>query len=279
MTKISKFILAIAVATIMSASLPSCKSSHKGGEQPYETATGGSLQQRMSKVMEQSPATWTTLQVPLTIKAEAPASVNISAKAYMTRDSSIYLSFSVLFMEMAVIQITNDSVFAVDKVHKQYVAESISQITSNYPVSVATLQSLFMGQTFYPGDASLTTKNIKNFKLSQLPSGDWCATPSRQVNPFTLSFIFNNDNTLATTAITSADKAFNLSYSDPCQCLSTTLPQLNTLNVNAGKIKINGTLKWNWNKVRIDNPSDNKKLKINRSYTRITASQLLKSFS
>ncbi|MDE7153356.1 MAG: DUF4292 domain-containing protein [Muribaculaceae bacterium] len=265
-----------ATATLLIA-LSSCHGS-RTATSGDDTLSSGSRQTPfdMAKVIESAPSGWTTLQVPLTIELNSPASFKAGAKAYMTRDSSIYFSFTILGMEMAAVQITNDSIFGVDKMHKRYIAESLSSITANYPVSISTLQSMFTGQLFLPGVTNLTDKNVKEFRLKS--SGDGMdAVPVKQFDPFVLSFHFSPDDMLECCQVKSDDTSFAILYSDPVETTLGTLPMNESLSVNRNKLSVNATLIWNWRKVRIDNPSDNKKIKINPTYQRVSALQLLKT--
>lgn len=270
------------ITAIITASLLLCVTSCKSGK---DTAVSGVQTERESskadikELLANAPADWTTLQVPLTISTAEPVSFKAGAKVYMTRDSSIYMSFTVLGMEMAAIQITNDSVFGVDKMNKRYVAESIRSVTADYPVNVAVLQSLFMGQPFAPGIARVTEKNTSDFKLKKDGSGKYSISPVKQFAPFTLMFPLYSDNQVESCVISSKSNQFTMTYTDPVECLGTRLPQINELNVVTPKLKINGTLNWNWNKARFDNPSDNKRIKIKSGYQKVSALQLLKSFS
>lgn len=266
----------LATATLMTA-LSACHSSKSSVSESGDTTPSGDRAAKfdLAKVIDAVPAEWTTLQVPLTIEMESPASFKAGAKAYMTRDSSIYLSFTILGMEMAAVQITNDSVLGVDKLHKRYVAESISSITANYPVSVSTFQDMLMGQIFLPGVNTLTEKNLKEFKL-RTKENRMDAIPVRQYDPFALSFHFSPDDMLECCQVLTENSTFSMTYTNPTQMTLGSLPGTEYLFFGRNKLNVKATMTWNWRKARIDNPADNKILKINPAYQRVSAMELLK---
>lgn len=276
MTKKSIYIL-LATVLFLTA-LSSCKSSRQTVSSTGEGQSGmlaGTFD--LKECFETVPTEWNTIQVPLTISLAKPTSFKASAKVYMTRDTSIYMSFTVLGMEMAAIQITNDSIFGVDKMHKQYVAESLESITANYPVNVSTLQQMFMGEPCMPVGNKLSEKN---FTINpDYENGQWVVTPKKQFSPFKLSYSFNVEKQLEQINISSPASDFTLKYADRAEFLNKFVPQSDIINVITKKLKVEATLKWNWNKARVNNPSDNRRIKINPSYRRISALDLLKSYS
>ncbi|MBD5191306.1 MAG: DUF4292 domain-containing protein [Bacteroidales bacterium] len=275
-----KTLYILLTAVILLTGVSSCKSTRQSSQsQTGLPSASGSGKPDMAAVIGSESASWTTLQVPMTLTTTTPASFKAGAKVYMTRDSSIYISFTVLGMEMAAIQVTNDSIFGVDKMNKRYVAESLNSITANYPVSVSTLQDMFMGQAFIPGVKRLGDKNVKDFKFHSEDNGTWSASPVKQFKPYNLKFIFDPDNKLRCTAVSAPESLFRIEYSELVEMLGIALPQTDELEVDTPKLKLTASMKWNWNKARFNNPSDNKKIKINPSYKRISAPQLLKSIN
>ncbi len=268
------------IITLPLIGMISCKSNKSNVSSPAVNQTSASDgYTSLTSAIENIPTDWNTLQVPVSLSTDKPTSFKASARAYMTRDSSIYLSFTLLGMEMAALQITNDSIFAVDKMHRRYVSEDIRTLTTNYPVSVSTLQNLFMGQIFLPGVNKLNSCHASEFKT--VVSGDkgMSISPKSQFKPFELIFDFDNDSRLIKCDVKSPNSDISVCYNDYTSALGGYLPQTDNIQFDTKKIDISATLKWNWNKVRVNNPSDSKKININPSYTKVTAAQLLNSFN
>ena len=67
----------------------------------------------------------------------------------MVRDQVIYISLRPLLgIEVGRLIVRADSVFAIDKLHKRYVAEDVSLITGGVPLTVGMLQDAFLGREF-----------------------------------------------------------------------------------------------------------------------------------
>ena len=103
---------------------------------------------RSSRVATETPATesleWHDVYMPVKLNLKSPSSMSMSGRATMVRDSVINLSMRVLGFEVAVANITNDSVWLVDKYHKYMFAEPLSAITGTYRMSVGDIQDMLL---------------------------------------------------------------------------------------------------------------------------------------
>lgn len=101
---------------------------------------------------------------------------NLKSKATIriVKDKVIQISVQpFLGIEMFRVQLTNDSVWILDKMGKRYVAESIIAYKSKLPVdlSLATVQALFLGRPFLPGKNILEVSDYRNFSWTEEKSG------------------------------------------------------------------------------------------------------------
>ena len=141
----------IALATIMS----SCGVFKKVQAQPDTTTNTTIPNTTVTDSREAVIATlgdWQTMQTGGNIKLNAGSSFSSAIQVRMVRDQAIFISLRpMLGIEVGKLIITADSLYAVDKVHKRYVAEKVSILTSGVPVTVSDVQDMFLGRPFIIG--------------------------------------------------------------------------------------------------------------------------------
>lgn len=89
---------------------------------------------------------WHELQVPVRVSVKSPMSMSLSGRATMVRDSLINISMRVFGFEVAVVNMTADSIFVVDKHNKYYFAEPLSSVMGSHQISVGRIQDLILGR-------------------------------------------------------------------------------------------------------------------------------------
>lgn len=136
---------------------------------------------------------WTTFKVPVSLRMTSPKDVGMSGVLTMKRNSYINLSLRFLGMEVAAVTLTNDSVYAVYKMGRLYLAESIDNFAKGFPVTVGNIQEMLIGHAFVPGRSVLSSSNcilegnetVWTLSPTTLPSGYNCifdvATPVNSV--------------------------------------------------------------------------------------------------
>ena len=145
-------------------------------------------------------------------------SMGSSMQMRMQRGKSIYVSIRpVLGIEAAKMVIHNDSVMLVDKLHKRYILEKASLLTNGVPVTVETLQDIFLGRAFSLGKGSLTQSLKDDFSAEQQPDGKVILKPREQFKGYTYIFTYDsNKNILAldVTPVKDGTSICNVAYSD-----------------------------------------------------------------
>lgn len=147
---------------------------------------------------------WTTMQAGGSIKVTGSQTLSSAMHIRMIRDKAIYISVRpMLGIEVAKLVVTNDSVLVVDKYHKRYVAEPISLITNGLPITVGTLQDIFMGRAFVLGSG---TVNGANKALVQLIADgtNFRLQPKQQPSGFNYEFGINAKNQMQSLTVTPA---------------------------------------------------------------------------
>ena len=169
---------------------------------------------------------WTTMQAGGNVKVGGTKTFSSAMQMRMVRGKAIYISLRPLLgVEVGKIVITNDSVLVVDKYHKRYLNEPLSLITNGIPISVATLQDIFLGRAFVLGNGTVnpSTKHLVELK----PAGQhFTLEPKSQLSAFTYAFTIDNDNHVLNVQVTplkGATTPYTAHYDDIQQTLAGTI--------------------------------------------------------
>ena len=91
--------------------------------------------------------------------------VKLSVKLFMLRGSRLMLSLSAPFVgEAARIEITRDSITAVNHLKHVYVKESLASLQQMVPVTLSDVQDIFLGRVFKAGIGTLSPEIIEEFE-------------------------------------------------------------------------------------------------------------------
>ncbi len=221
---------------------------------------------------------WNTLQTGGNIKLSAGSSFSSAIQVRMVRDQAIFISLRpMLGIEAGKLVITADSLYAVDKIHKRYIAEKVSILTSGIPVTVSDVQDIFLGRPFIIGQGTLT--EVLKPQATANDGNPLVVTAKESYKGYGYSFTFNKTNRIVSLDIVPAGKAttaYQVRYSD---VRSTTAGNIaHDINANASienkRIAFSLSYKnieWNGN-VKIDRS-------IPGNYTRMSARDLFSMFS
>ncbi len=233
-------VLPLLAVIIAAVSIHSCKSSRQVAvHTPEKTASA-----------------WTRLKVPATLRITSPANLSVSATVTMIRDTSITVSAKFLGMEVFVAQATNDSVLVVDKLHKQYIGQNISEFLANMPFNASTVQDVLTGHPV------IIPKNI-------MPQG---ATFSMEVDGDMISRILFVKPDAAQVSLT-YPSTIATPYGPMAE--STVI----AIEPGNGKKDIHATIEWQWSKARWNGEVESREVKLSGKYTRIKATDITKSLS
>lgn len=156
------YILLIAMTAMMSA----CHSSKSAST--YVSSTNG----------EQ----WHDVYMPVKVKLSSPKSMSLSGRATIVRDSLVHLSMRVLGMEVAVVNMTNDSVMFIDKYHKYLFSESLNSVMGSHKMTLGDMQNIMFGLTAnMSSDHKLTFNNPGSEKPVTVEFDDFLNTPAGNI--------------------------------------------------------------------------------------------------
>ena len=277
----NKLLILIAMAALMTA----CGTTKKATTLPTQPGTpSGQTTQPTDDVnpidaIITTLGGWQTMQTGGNIKLSAGSSFSSSVQVRMVRDKAIFISLRpMLGIEVGKLVITADSLYAVDKVHKRYIAEKVSILTSGIPLTVSDVQDIFLGRPFIIGKGSLSKEN-KHEVASRREGSTIVLAPIEHFMGYGYTFTFDKSNRIASLDIVpqgSNIAAYQVKYSD---VRGTTPGNIaHSINVNATLEKkkmafslIYKDIDWNGN-VKIDKG-------IPGSYSRMSARDLLSLFA
>ena len=274
----NNLVILIMLAALMSA----CGTFKKAVNVPDTTSTTQTTPNTLTNPFDAVMATlgdWQTMQTGGNIKLNAGSSFSSSIQMRMVRDQAIYISLRpVLGIEVGKLIITADSLYAVDKVHKRYIAEKVSILTSGIPLTVSDVQDIFLGRPFIIGKGTMN-EGVKSEITATREGNSILLTPGERYKGYGYTFTFDKSNRITSLDIVPASgtgAAFQVKYSD---VKSTTAGNIaHGINANATvdnkKMALGLTYK---------NIEWNGSVKIDRSlpdgYSRMSAKDLFSLFS
>jgi len=217
---------------------------------------------------------WHTMQCGGNMSLSGAKSLSSSMQVRMVRDEAIYISLRpMLGIEVARLLITGDSVYAVDKVHRRYLAEKVSLLTAGIPVTVSTVQDIFLGRSFIIGEGTLNTALKSQVTVNRV--GQQCQLASKQhYKGYGYAFTYDAANHIVSLDIVpegSTTAAYQVRYGDV---------QSTTAGMIAGTVNVDARVEGSQFAFALDydNMEWNKDVKIDRSvpthYKRMSAKSL-----
>lgn len=150
--------------------LAGCRSQKQAVAPSVDAAAFDTLSpKKQHEFVEKSFIPWQWAYIPANVAISSPASISAGGRLTMQRDSLIHLSLRVLGMEVAVLYADTDSVYAVDKFHKYYLAESLDRIMASSGLSLGDIQDMLLGQALPPAKGSpMCTATLADGAVSSL---------------------------------------------------------------------------------------------------------------
>lgn len=129
------------------------------------------------------------------------------------KDSVLQASARIPFIggEVFRINITKDSIFIIDRMKKQYIAEDISVIGKGAGFNFYNLQDLFTNQLFYPGEKTVEKTDHKKFSVSS--ANDLYLLQAVNKGNTTYNFAVDATNRIVSTLIYNKSKNLTVQWS------------------------------------------------------------------
>lgn len=259
-----------AALCFMATSCSSSKSQSGSGSGKYVTTQGSAL----SKVAQFTD--WSTLETSGSVTISAGKSFSSSMRLKMERGKSISISLRPLLgIEVARIHIEGEDIVIIDRIHKLYVKEKVSLLTSGVPVDVSTVQDLLLGRAHILGEGTLSMGMEEDVKITE-KDGSIELSPVKTYQGINYTYTFDSLNQIASLDVypENAASIYNVAYSDVTTTIAgkiaTTTNVSTTISNRAVALDLElSNLKWNGT---IDNTFE-----IPSSYSQAEAESVLKA--
>lgn len=272
----------IAILLLLTVVMTACGTFKKAASLPDTTTTTQTTPQVTNvtpcEAIIATLGDWQTLQTGGNIKLSAGSNFSSAIQVRMVRDEAIYISLRpMLGIEVGKLIITADSLYAVDKIHKRYIAEKVSILTSGIPVTVTDVQDIFLGRPFIIGKGTLS----EALKSQMTTSNDnpIVLTAKESYKGHGYSFSFDKNNRISSLDIVptgGSTAAYQVKYSDVKGTKAGNIAHAINVSAFIEKKKMAFSLSYkdiDWNgKVKIDKD-------IPSGYSRMSAKDLFSMFS
>ena len=209
----------IAIIIALTALLAACgtvkKGATPGGTTTASTTTVTTGDPRDAVIAKLGD--WQTMQTGGNIKLNAGSSFSSSIQVRMVKDQAIYISLRpMLGIEAGRLIITADSLYAVDKIHKRYIAEKVSILTSGIPVTVSEVQDMFLGRPFIIGKGTVDNETKSGLNVTR-EGNTVVLSPDEQYKGYGYAFTFDKNGRITSLDIVPTGgktAAYQVKYDD-----------------------------------------------------------------
>ncbi len=156
---------------------------------------------------------WQSVEMTGKLSAEK-LPVKVSVKLFMLRGSRLMISLSAPFVgEAGRIEITRDSITAVNRMKRVYVKESLAALQQIVPVTLSDVQDIFLGRVFKAGVGTLSPELVEEFEWLD-NDGSTMILSALEVVGVAYGFIAAPDGQLSAASVVSeaADTRFDVDY-------------------------------------------------------------------
>ena len=234
----------------------------------------GSSQNRLAAMAKYGD--WRTLVTSGKVTLNSGKSMSSTMQLKMVRGKSISISMRPLLgIEVAKIHIEGNKIVIIDRLHRVYIEEDASLLTSGVPVDVTTLQDLLLGRAHILGKGTLSAKMGGDVNISE-NNGVTTLAPKNTYEGFGYVYTFDSNDNLVALDVFPEGRAsiYNVVYGNStgtvAGTVATSISASTTIAKRALTLDLNlKNLQWN---------SDiNNDLEIPSGYSKTNASAILKS--
>ena len=246
--------------------------------------TGGTLEEKShNRIIEDalfSEVKFKTLTTKGNVEFKAGnSSQKVPAVFKMVKDSILQVSIRIPILggEVMRLTITPDSIFMVDRMKKQYIAERFkdSKAIAGFDFNFYNLQALFTNKLFIPGNREVTEKDFQKYDISS--ANDVYMLKTKGKGDLLYNFAVDATNHVASTLIYNEKKKITLqwSYNDFIKDNNLVYPTNMQAKVDVAKRRVD--INITYDKLEIDKSFsiDNS---ISPKYTKVDFSDLIGTY-
>ena len=246
--------------------------------------TGGTLEEKShNRIIEDalsSEVNFKTLTTKGSVEFKAGnSSQKVPAVFKIVKDSILQVSIRIPILggEAMRLTITRDSIFMVDRMKKQYIAERFkdSKAIAGFDFNFYNLQALFTNKLFIPGNREVTEKDFQKYDISS--ANDVYMLKTKGKGDLLYNFAVDATNHVASTLIYNEKKKITLqwSYNDFIKDNNLVYPTNMQAKVDVAKRRVD--INITYDKLEIDKSFsiDNS---ISSKYTKVDFSDLIGTY-
>ncbi len=256
--------------------------SHRAALSP-EQLTGASVEERFDAMIS-SYKPWHSLSVPVKVELRSPSNLSLSGRAYMVRDSLVHISMRVLGFEVALLRVTCDSVYCIDKVHHLALIESLERIGSDSGITLGQIQSLMLGRAVIPGQCGRLSHKSRGltFRASDNESDTWTVSAG-SVSRYPFVCVYDVDRGINQVSSVSIElpgrKPVIVSCLSPVECPLGYIPSSLACDMTVSAKRLDASLRYSVGSLKVDNVDIPSFRRPGSSYRIIKFADLIKSLS
>lgn len=273
-------LLSIAIVAVI---ISSCGAS-KQAATPTQSVSRQTLDQRYDALVS-AYGDWENVYVPIKLQMTEPSKFSISGRMRMIKGKSIDISLRMLGFEIGRIFASADSVYAIDKINKRYLAESLPSIIDNVlPASAEVIQDMLIGRAFIIKKGTLDQSMRNDVKLtSDSTTLAWFIKPIAQLNEGeAYGFRANDTNTIDLLAAGSSriGVVATCAYSGHTNIDNIGFVASNIfIDIMTVKKSTKAEIKWSWDDAKWNQEIASAAFSIPKGYKRLKGSDILKMFN
>lgn len=204
-----------------------------------------------------------------------------SAVFKIVKDSMIQISVRFLGAEVARVTITPDSVYAVNRLKKQYVAEDISSLKDLIDFNYYNLQALMTNHLFLAGKQTVLQSDCKSFDLTTVDNHYILQAKGKKNMMY--NFTIDASDRIVSTVISNSNKnkdknvTIQWVYNDFIKDSDSKLVYPTVMNARVDAMKKSGNIEISYSKLNVDEKGFEINNNISSSYSKKTLKQFMSS--
>jgi hypothetical protein len=204
-----------------------------------------------------------------------------SAVFKIEKDRMMQVSVRFLGTEVARVTITPDSIYAVNRLRKQYVAENISSLRKVIDFDYYNLQALMTNQIFYAGKKEVSQSDYNNFDMTT--TGNHYILQAKAGKSLMYNFSVDASDRIVSTIISNSDKeaeknvTVRWSYDDFIKDPDNKLIYPTVMNAKIEAMKKRGNIEISYSKLNINDKEFEVNNIISSSYSKKTLKEFISS--
>lgn len=246
--KIKTFVLTLIAGVTLS--LSSCSTKKQtittSAAQTITVNTPAQASQQLASLLS-AYRPWQSMRMPVTVQLLSPTKASVSGSLTLYRDRAIQLSLRYFGFEIGSLQVANDTITIIDKIHKSYASEPLANFLSDFPITISSIQNILLGIPI-----STTNSDYAAYDTSIISPSQWSL--SYQTDQTAVGYLFSAPATLSSLIIKQSDhNPFIITYAPTVDTQFGPFTQSTSIAYAYKRTNIEATLSYNINRTAFNN--------------------------